>query len=134
MQEENRLKPHDQKLDLVAVTSPDLSQIFEQLDKNEGIDIAVLCNYPVQNGIHTHWLAARQLDGNKLLIVGDLKPFGIRAVGISVPINDVLEAMGRVIGATPTTNLTQVLAESSGKDRGLLNAKMFLVNFVRRRF
>lgn len=135
LQEENRLKPPDEKLDFVGVTSPDLSRIFDQLADNEGIDIAVLCKYPVQKGIHTHWLAARrQSDGNKLLIAGDLKPFGIPAVGISVPIDDTLKAMGRVIGASPTTQLTKALAESNTADRNLHNEKMFLMNLVRRRF
>ena len=61
-------------------------------------------------------------------------PFGIHALGIEVPIEDTLQAIDRVIGASPTTNLTSVLAESNKSDRGLHNDKMFLMNFVRRQF
>lgn len=125
----------DEKLDLIAVTTPSLSNVFDQLEDNEGVDIAVLCEYPIQKGTHTHWLAARkQSDRGKVLIAGDLKPFGIPAIGISVPIEDTLRAMDRVIGSSPTTNLTSALAESNKNDRGLHNDKMFLMNFVRRKF
>lgn len=70
------------------------------------------------------------------LISGDLKPFGIDAIGINVPTQDVLNAITKVIGASPTTKLTKALAQHEQGDQGrnLHNEKMFLSNFVRRAF
>jgi hypothetical protein len=134
-QELNRHKKIDEKVNIVAVVTTDLTEIFDQLEKDEGIDIAVLCEYPIQKGIHTHWLAARkQTENEKILISGDLKPFGIPAAAINVPTGEVLKAMNQVIGSSPTTNLTSVLAEVNKSGRGLHNDKMFLMNFVRRKF
>jgi len=104
--------------------------------KNDGNAIAVLCNYPKQNGTHTHWLSAKPTTTGDVLISGDLTPFSVDAFGIHVPKGDLLKAISQVIGSKPTTSLTNVLAqhEQSEIGRKLHNDKMFLSNFVRRAF
>jgi hypothetical protein len=136
-QDSNRLKTDPKEKPLIIVETNNLVDLYDQFGVNEGMGIAALCEYPIQKGTHTHWLAARkQPNSDKLLVVGDLKPFGIPAVGIEVPYEDALQAMNRVVGASPTTNLTTVLAEKelSLEGRNLHDDKMFKVNFVRRLF
>jgi len=135
-QEANRSETDpEKKLDLILITTSNLQSLFDQFEKDEGIDIAVLCEYPLQKGIHTHWLAARkQAEKDSLLIAGDLKPFGISAAAISVPIGNVFGAMEKVVGATPTTILTNVLAGSANTGRRLHTKEVFLTNLVRRKF
>jgi hypothetical protein len=122
---------------LVLIDTHSFEEILNASGQYDGMAVAVLCEYPVQKGTHTHWLSAKPtIDQNQILISGDLKPFGIDALSINVPTGDVLNAMTNVIGTSPTTALTTVLAqhEQNEQGRNLHNEKIFLSNLVRRAF
>ena len=120
---------------VVIIGMDTIGDIFQYTESNVGFSVAVLCQYALQNGTHTHWLSARYIN-DEVLVSGNLKPFGIDAVSILVPSDKLLLPIQSVIGATPTTLLTKTLAnhENSDQGRNLHNEKMFLSNMVRRVF
>jgi len=106
--------------------------------ENEGHSLAFLCYYPIQEGIHTHWLSAKPAEMGNVLVTGDLRPFGIDAVSILVPEIQLLESTSRVIGATPTTKLTKSLTKylnsDMGNGRNLHTEDAFTANLIIRSF
>jgi len=89
----------------LAITDPEqMGQTLRALRPNQGLLINVMCYYPKQEGDHTHYLAVRA-DGENVVLVGDLSPFGLQSVGISLSTDCLVNSMKQVVGADLTTSV-----------------------------
>ncbi len=60
--------------------------------------IALICDYNLHGGSHTHWLACKKGGSETAIIAGDLTPFGIADPAIELPIQTLINALSTVIG------------------------------------
>ncbi|MCB9813229.1 MAG: hypothetical protein H6772_02365 [Pseudomonadales bacterium] len=103
-----------------------LNKILFNLKSNQGLHTCVLCEYEEEKGTHTHFLAIKKIDQKKLLVVGDLSPFGLNCWGIIVPVEDYAEALTKVIGASSTTTVSDAIIQTNIKfGDGLDNSNIF---------
>lgn len=68
--------------------------------------------------------------GSGVLLVGDLSPFGLKSVGIIVSYASLASAMSKVIGASPTSALSEAVTKST-KEQGrdtMMNKNVFTSN------
>ncbi len=115
-----------------VISLEQLNLMFSGLRQTEFIVIAVLANFsqPPYSGIHTHWLAAKEEPCNKILLVGDLTPFGLNnIIGIRVQAHVLADAMKNVIGARSTNNeRIQVREKGGGRVVSVDEGNTFMVN------
>lgn len=98
-------------------TERELVDVYRNLQSDEGLLVSVLCSYPQHQGTHTHWLATK-MNNDSITVVGDLTPFGLESIGIEVSPETLSLAMKNVIGAGPTSSLSENVArvaESEGR-------------------
>lgn len=110
--------PFDGKITTHAVTSEqDLNRIFERpgFRKGTAYTVAFLCTFP-GNITYTHWLALEPINTRKVILIGDLSPFGLKhLLAIKTNILTVANALTRVIGYRPDINLSQKIENPSHK-------------------
>jgi len=116
-----------QELSKKEIPIVSLEELLVEEGDNKALGINVLCEYPRHEGTHTHWLAATAYEDG-ILLVGDLSPFGINAVGIKVNKQELERGMSAVIGSSPTTKLTDTVSESSIAEGTMSNNKRFITN------
>lgn len=96
--------------ELAVTDAGQMRHTLRNLRPNQGLLINLMCHYPKQNGEHTHYLAAKS-NGDDVMLVGDLSPFGLQSVGISLPTETLVAGMRQVIGADLTTNIADKILE-----------------------
>lgn len=114
-----------------AIDSLDsLNASFDSLRENQGLVVALVIGYEKHAGKHTHWLAVKRngLDRNKIVVVGDLTPFGLKSVGIEMDSNQLAESLVSAIGQRPTTKLANSLMAVGHRDAFFNQGKTFQIN------
>ena len=114
-----------------AIDSLDsLNVSFERLRENQGLVVALVVGCEKHAGKHTHWLAVKRndLDGNKIVVVGDLTPFGLKSYGIEMESRQLVKSLASAIGQRPTTKLTNPLTIQGHRDAFFNQGETFQIN------
>lgn len=101
-----------------------------RLPENQGLVVALVVGYEKHTGKHTHWLAVKRNDPdrNKIVVIGDLTPFGLKNYGIEMDSKQLAESLVSVIGQRPTTKLTNSLTTAGYRDAFFNQGETFQFN------
>lgn len=119
--------------DLTCVTTgQELQDHLEGLHPSRGSGIAILARFPDLGGIHTHWLACRQMDltrRDRACLIGDLTPFGITdTFGIELGIDRIANLMANVVSTTDISILPQLSNDTH------ISNRVFVKNLITNNF
>lgn len=102
---------------LIAIKDEtEFDELSHQLNENQKLYFAVVFNYPRHKGNYTHWIAILERYLDKLVIGGDLSPFGIRDSFIKeVNMNDIVPSIINTLNDSPTTQNADALKKDAVK-------------------
>ena len=120
---------------LLAIKSISDFQNYINVSPNHIIGIAIVCDYPLHGGKHTHWLVAKTYDQDHTILLGDLSPLKIKEVAILVDTRCLANKITKVLNESATTIHTQRLQQNQnpknkyiGKNGKFISNSWILVN------
>ena len=107
-----------------------LQKSFDDLQENQGLVVSLVVGYDKHAGKHTHWLAVKRNIGhkNKIVVLGDLTPFGLDSFGIEMEASQLADSLTSVVGQKPTSRLTTALTTPGHRDAFFNEGETFQIN------